>query len=85
MLSVVKSDKFEVVLNGESFEITVAEAVLLSPKVYELLQVDPTIRTFTICPGDDSEDVDTVSLKAFLEFLHLGDFYDFSRSNDLSF
>jgi hypothetical protein len=35
MLSVVKTDKFEVVLNGESFETTVAEAVLLSPIVYE--------------------------------------------------
>jgi hypothetical protein len=48
MLSVVKSDKFEVVVKGECFETTLAEAVLISPKIYELLQIDPTIRTFTI-------------------------------------
>jgi hypothetical protein len=85
MLSVVKSDKFELVVNGESFETTLAEAVLISPKVYELLQVDPTIRTFAICSVDDSLAVDSSSLKAFLDCIHLREFFDLSRSNELTF
>jgi hypothetical protein len=85
MLSVVKSDKFELVVNGESFETTLAEAVLISPKVYELLQLDPTIRTFTICSVDDSRAVDSSSLKAFLDCVHLREFVDLSRSNELTF
>jgi hypothetical protein len=85
MLSVVKSDKFEVVVNGESFETTLAEAVLISPKVYELLQIDPTIRTFTICSVDESEAVDSSSFQTFLDCVHLREFFDLSRSNELTF
>jgi hypothetical protein len=85
MLSVVKSDKFEVVLNGESFETTLAEAVLISPKVYELLQLDPTIRTFTISSVDESESIDSSSFQTFLGCVHLREFIDLSRSNELTF
>jgi hypothetical protein len=87
MLSVVKSDEFEVVVKGESFTTTLAEAVLISPKVYELLQTDPTIRTFTICGIDDdeSENVDSGSFNAFLSCVHSRVFQDISRSNELSF
>jgi hypothetical protein len=85
MLSVMKSDNFEVVVNGESFETTLAEAVLISPKIYELLQVDPTIRRFAICSVDDSLSVDSSSLKAFLDCVHLREFFDLSRSNELTF
>jgi hypothetical protein len=93
MLSVVKSDKFELVVKGESFETTLAEAVLISPKIYELLETDPTIRTFTICDVDvavavdraAAEDVDGNSFKEFLECIHSREFSYFSASNDLPF
>jgi hypothetical protein len=87
MLSVVKSDEFEVVVKGERFTTTLAEAVLISPKVYELLQTDPTIRTFTICGIDEgeSEDLDSGSFKAFLDCVHSRVFQDISPSNELSF
>jgi hypothetical protein len=85
MLSVVRSDKFHLVVNGESFGTTLAEAVLISPKVYELLQLDPAIRRFSICSVDDSLSVDSSSLKAFLECVHLRDFFDLSRSNEFTF
>jgi hypothetical protein len=85
MLSVVKSDKFEVVVKGKSFETTLAEAVLISPKIYELLQLDPTIRTFTIRGLDEAEDVDSNSFKMFLNCVHLGEFLHLSPSNELEF
>jgi hypothetical protein len=85
MLSIVKSDKFEVVVKGETFETTLAEAVLISPKIYELLQLDPTIRTFTIRDGDDAAGVDSSSFKTFLDCIHLHEFQDVSTSNELTF
>jgi hypothetical protein len=48
MLSVLKSDNFTFVVNGQVFESTVAEAVLLSPKVHETLRFDAGNRTFVI-------------------------------------
>jgi hypothetical protein len=85
MLSVVKSDEFELVVKGERFTTTLAETVLISPKVYELLQTDPTIRTFTLCGFDEDEDFESGSFKAFLDCVHSRVFQDISRSNELSF
>jgi hypothetical protein len=85
MLSIVKSDKFEIVVKGEIFETTLAEAVLISPKIYELLQLDPTIRTFTICGHDEAPDVDSSSFKMFLDCVHVREFLHWSPSNELTF
>jgi hypothetical protein len=87
MLSVVKTDEFELIVRGERFTTTLAEAVLISPKVYELFQMDPTIRTFTICDVDGShdEDVDSGSFKTFLASVHSREFQNLSSSNELTF
>jgi hypothetical protein len=85
MLSVVKSDKFEIIMTGESFETTVAEAVLISPKIYELLQLDPTIRAFTICGDDEAPDVDSSSFKMFLDCVHLQGSQHLSPLSELTF
>jgi hypothetical protein len=85
MLSVVKSDKFEFVVKGEIFETTLAEAVLISPKIYELFQIDPTIRTFTICDFDESPDVESNLFKVFLECIRLREFHGLSASDELTF
>jgi hypothetical protein len=85
VLSVAKSGKFDVFVNGVSLETTVAEAVLISPKIYELLQIDPTIRTFAIYGDDEDPDVHCDSFQAFLGCVHLREFLDFSPSNELMF
>jgi hypothetical protein len=85
MLSVVKSDTFEIIVKGEIFETTLAEAVLISPKIYELFQIDPTIRTFTLCDHDESPDVESSSFKVFLECVRLREFHDLSQSGELTF
>jgi hypothetical protein len=87
MLAVVKSEKFEFIVNGVSLATTLAEAVLISPKVYELLQTDPSIRTFNIGNNDTDKDrnVESGSFKTFLECVHSRQFLDLSTSNELSF
>jgi hypothetical protein len=85
MLAVVQSERFEFIVKGERFSSTLAEAVLLSPKVYEIFQVDPSIRTFTISEEDKSGEIETSSFKKFLECVHFRDFQQFSQSDELSF
>jgi hypothetical protein len=48
MLEIVKSDCFTFVVNGEHFESTVAEMVLISPTVCDLLRHDAGARSFVI-------------------------------------
>jgi hypothetical protein len=77
----LKGDVFTFVVNGESLESTVAEAVLLSPNVYESLQSDPNIRTFVVSG-------DTLNVHSFRHFqdIVLGrDHHCFSNSVGLSF
>jgi hypothetical protein len=91
MLSVVQSDKFEFIVKGDRFSSTLAEAVLISPKVYEIFQTDQSIRTFTICEEGKNqtetktETVESSSFKTFLECFHLHDFQKLSQSEELSF
>jgi hypothetical protein len=58
---------------------------LISPKIYQLLQLDPTIRTVTICDLDEAPDVYSSWFKAFLDCLHLGESLDLSASDELTF
>jgi hypothetical protein len=80
-LAVVQSEKLAFVANGENFETTPAEAVLISPKVYESLQIDPSIRTFAICDLDPERDqgVDSDFLKTFLQCVHSHEFVNLSQ------
>jgi hypothetical protein len=64
MLEVVKTDDFTFYLNGQAFASTLAEAVLISPKVYQLLHSDSSIRTFTLKDA-------AVDQSCFSDFLEL--------------
>jgi hypothetical protein len=64
MLDFVKSNSFTFIVNGYHFESTVAEAILISPAVYETLLQDPSVSTFSI---SDSE----IDSKDFVQFVQL--------------
>jgi hypothetical protein len=81
MLEVVKSDDFTFHVNGQTFSNTLAEAVLVSSKVYQSLHSDPSIRTFTI--NDTS--VDQSCFSEFLEFVRGRDFCTLSTNTALLF
>jgi hypothetical protein len=80
-------------VNGQVLEITLAEAVLISPKVHEALRLDRNSRTFTI--SDDT--IDSKSSGIFLNLFalvtvlpcqrtksyHFDQFVDFWEMNDL--
>jgi hypothetical protein len=52
MFEFVKSDCFTFVVNGQQFESTIAEAVLISPAVCDLLRRDTSARSFVISSSD---------------------------------
>jgi hypothetical protein len=52
MLEFVKSDCFTFTVNGEYFESTIAEAVLISPAVCDILRRDAGMRSFVISSSD---------------------------------
>jgi hypothetical protein len=81
MSKFVKSDSFTFVVNGEACETTVAEAVLFSPKVDDLLRSDPTIRAFEIT--DDG--VNKKSCAEFLRLVYSRDFQGLTRATCLSY
>jgi hypothetical protein len=65
----MKSEEFRFFVNGQVPESTLAEAVLISPKVHEALRLDRNSRTFTI--SDDN--VDSKSSGIFLELVRSRD------------
>jgi hypothetical protein len=66
MLDIVKTDDFTFIVNGESFKSTIAEAILISPKVHEMLRFDLSVRSLTIS-GDDH--INATSFGHFLKFV----------------
>jgi hypothetical protein len=80
MFSVLKSDNFTFVVNGQVFESTVAEAVLLSPKVHETLRLDPDSRTFVI----SSDIIDSSSFRFLLELIRCHAFDELNEDKQLS-
>lgn len=66
LFDVVKSDIFTFIVNGSHFESTVAEAVVLSPAVYEILRRDASERTFTISDSG----IEVNDMKCILAFIH---------------
>jgi hypothetical protein len=60
----VKSEEFQFCLNGDVLETTLAEAILISPRIHEALRLDRNSRIFTISKND----IDSKSSAIFLEF-----------------
>jgi hypothetical protein len=69
MFECVKSYCFTFVVNGECFESTVAEAVLISPAVCTLLRRDTGARSFII----SSSDIESNDFSLILGFVRLFD------------
>jgi hypothetical protein len=80
LFEVVKSDEFRFIVNGDSFESSVAEAVLISPTIHEVLQNDQSRRTFVIS-GDK---IGSNDFGIFLEFVRCQDCNTFSDNKELS-
>jgi hypothetical protein len=45
----IERERFTFVVNGNECFVSIVEAILLSPKVFELIQSDPTTNQFEIC------------------------------------
>jgi hypothetical protein len=61
----VQTDNFTFVVNGKRLETSLAEAILISPSISELLRSDISTRTFSIVGSD----LDFDFFCRFVEFL----------------
>jgi hypothetical protein len=68
MLEVIKSDPFTFLVNGVDFASTVAEAVLLSDKVYDQMLLNPFTRLFEVSIAT----ISSADFGLFLSFLRSG-------------
>jgi hypothetical protein len=59
-MQLIEWEEFTFVVNGRTLKSNVAEAVIMSPSVFESLMIDRTIREFRI--DDDAVDIDTLTL-----------------------
>jgi hypothetical protein len=81
LLEIAPSEKFFFVVNGESVESTVAQAILISPKVHERLRSAPGNGTFRI----DDEHITANDFRRFLTFIGSRVFDGFSEEERSSF
>jgi hypothetical protein len=76
----IGSERFTFLVNGEKYDSTVAEAILVSPSVSEALKQDSTIRTFIISGSDIlSSDFNTI-----LEIVRSRDGICFAADHEMS-
>jgi hypothetical protein len=75
MISVVKNELFVFVVNGESMESNVADAVLVSTRVHETLRSTSGNFQFIV----NGESITPTVFERFLEFAHSRVFDDFSQ------
>jgi hypothetical protein len=64
LIEFVANDPFTFVVDGERFELTTAEAILLSPIASDALKCNPMNRTFELPQGS----IDPKSFRRFLDF-----------------
>jgi hypothetical protein len=81
MLSIVKNESFVFVVNGETVESNILEAVLISTKVHENLVTTPGNFEFIV----KDESIPSTVFKRFLEFAHCHVFDDYSRDERQKF
>jgi hypothetical protein len=81
MIDSIQSDDFTFGVQGKPIESTLVEAGLLSPKVYELIRSDSSIRPFDI----SSDDINASSFEYFLKLFHSHECPTFHADKDLSF
>jgi hypothetical protein len=81
MFDVVRSETFQFFVNGECYESTLAEAVLISPRVHDVLRNDRSSRAFVI----SDEDLESRDFGHFLDFVRCHDCVSFSEDKELSF
>jgi hypothetical protein len=81
LLAFLKSDSFTFLVNGETLESTVAEAISISPRVFELLSANPLNQSFSIT----SDLIQSADFGLFLSFSRCRDLVRIPRSRILSF
>jgi hypothetical protein len=81
LMDFLNKDSFTFVVKGSMFASTVAEAILLSPKIHESLSLNPLSAIFTF--PDDS--VDATEFGHFLTFVRSRDFPRLSHNRAHSF
>jgi hypothetical protein len=81
MFEVVKSEEFHFFVNGQCYQSSLAEVVLISPTIHEILRNDRSCRVFVI--SDD--DIDSRGFGHFLDFIHCHDCVSLSEDKALSF
>jgi hypothetical protein len=81
MFDIVKSEKFHSFVNGECYESTFTEAVLISPRVQDILRNDRNCRVFVI----SDEDINSQYFGDFFEFICRRDCFSLSEGKELSF
>jgi hypothetical protein len=69
MFNVVKSEEFHFFMNGDCYESTLAEAVLISPTVHDVLRHDRSCRVFVISDKNKDKDIDSRYFDDFLDFI----------------
>jgi hypothetical protein len=68
-------------VNGECYESTLAEVVLISPTVHDVLRNNRSCRVFVI----SDEDIDEQAFDYFLDFIRCHDSVSLSEDKSLSF
>jgi hypothetical protein len=81
MLELCPSKPFVFTMNGEEFPTTLAEAILLSPKVCELQRSNPQNSGFYFASGS----IQAKDFGFFVEFVHCLAFAGLGRARALSF
>jgi hypothetical protein len=81
MLDVVETEEFTFSVNGSSVKSNVAEAVLISPKIHDLILNDRSIRSFVIC----DEKIKVEQIEKFLSFVRFRNCQSFLRDDAHSF
>jgi hypothetical protein len=81
MFDVVKSEEFRFFVNGECYASTLAEAVLISPTVHDVLRNDRSCPIFVI----SDKDIDSRNFGHFLDLIRCHDCVSLSEDKALSF
>jgi hypothetical protein len=81
MLDIFEQEEFTFFVKGSKVKSTVAEAVLISPKVYDSILNDRSIRSFVL--SDDG--IDVAKVEKFLSFVRSRDCESFLGDNAHSF
>ena len=81
LLGIIDTEDFIFYVNGEKVKSTIAEAVLISPKIHKNLRTCPETRTFTL----RHESLTADDFRRYLDFVRSRALTDFSSDEQSSF